>query len=106
MRAAVFALLALLVVGSACGGGEELPTAEGVVIGVDGGLTDVQSFTIRTTDGSDLTFQAPDDLLFHGSGPLGHLRSHLTSGVPVIVTYEARADGSLAAIEVDDAPGS
>lgn len=99
------ALVALLVLGASCGGSEEPPTAEGVVIAVDGGLADVRRFTIRTAEGSDLTFEVLGDVRFHGAGPLGHLRSHLATGAPIAVTYQTLEDGSFAAIEVDDVSG-
>ena len=105
------AALALLLIAAACGGGGagdgdfDGRVAEGVVVDVDGSLADVRSFTIRTGDGADLTFSARDGVRFHGAGPLGHLRSHLTTGEPVEVSYETLTDGSLEAVEVRDAGG-
>lgn len=93
---------ALLLVLAGCGGADE-PAAVGVVIDVVGDLTSVEQFTIRTADGSDLTFVPAGEARFHGLGPLGHLRSHLAGGSPVVVVYETGADGVLVAVSVDDA---
>lgn len=73
------------------------------MIDVTGGLADVDSFSLRVGGGEDLTFAAGPGVLFHGGGSLSHLRSHLATGEPVVVTYEVLADGSLQAVEVDDA---
>jgi hypothetical protein len=99
-------LVTLVLLITACGGGDtDLQVAEGVVIDVDGTLAEVRSFTVRTPDGTDLTFAVPDGLRFHGEVPLGHLRSHLTTGEPIVVSYETQADGSLEAVDVRDAGG-
>ncbi len=99
MRRRVAATLLIAVV--ACGGSDE-PIAEGVVVDVEGTLTTVERFTIRTTDGEDLTFVPGPDVGFHGRRPLGHLRVHLTSGEPVVIAYEKAPDGSLVALEIED----
>lgn len=65
---------------------------EGVVIAFDGDLTDARWFTIRTADGEDIEFAIADGATFDG-GNIGHLRDHLLSGAPVIVTY--RRDGGV-----------
>lgn len=104
-RAARHRILAtLLLVAAACGGSGDTDdqVATGVVIDVVGDLTTVESFTIRTVDGDDLTFVPVDGVRFHGLGPLGHLRSHLTAGEPVAVEYEETADGTLLAVAVED----
>ena len=100
MRRCVLVVVALAV--AACGNGGDDSEASGVVIDVVGGLTTVDQFTIRTTAGEDLTFEVADGVRFHGSGPLGHLRSHLTTGEPIVVVYETGEDGVLRALEVDD----
>ena len=93
--------MALVLVAGSCGATDD-PIARGSVIDVVGSLTSVDEFTIRTADGDDLTFVPAPDIRFHGLGPLGHLRNHLTTGEPVVVVYETLLDGSLVALEVSD----
>ena len=71
----------------------------GIVIGVDGDLTEVRSFAVLA-DGDQRTFvPSPDgDYGF----PLGHLREHLRTGEPVYIEFE-RIDGVLVAMRVSDA---
>ncbi len=74
---------------------------DGVVIAVDSeGLTDVRSFTIRTDDGAELTFDV--GLLEPGSLPAGHLTEHAATGEPVRVTFVVE-DGKLVALSYADA---
>jgi hypothetical protein len=93
--------MALVLVAASCGGTDD-PTATGTVIDVVGSLTSVDEFTIRTAEGDDLTFVPAPGIRFHGLGPLGHLRNHLTTGEPVVVFYEVASDGSMMALEVSD----
>ncbi len=88
---------ALVLVVTSCVGASKSVT--GLVVGVDGDLTTVRSFTVQTEDGP-LTF-VPDP---NGSFafPLPHLGAHLRSGEPVRVVYEER-DDTLIALQVDDA---
>ena len=76
-------------------------TATGAVIDVEGDLSGVETFTVLTTEGDELTF-VPDEGLLFDDGPLSHLQSHMTSGAPVEVTYEER-DGALVAVHITDA---
>lgn len=71
----------------------------GIVIAVDGDLTEVRSFEVLS-DGERRVFEpAPDgDFAF----PLSHLRDHLRTGDPIDVEYE-RVDGVLLATHVSDA---
>lgn len=97
-------LLALVVVAAACGSGGDGPaevTVSGVVVDVQGDLSSVEAFTIRTGGGDDLVFTPGPDVTFDG-GPLSHVRSHLVSGEPVKVTYETSASGELVAVVVED----
>jgi hypothetical protein len=80
-------------------------TVTGVVVSVDGTLSATNSFTIRLEDGSDLTLVPIDGLLFGGVSPLSHVRDHLVSGSPVLVTYTSSFEGSFLAIEIGDAGG-
>lgn len=66
---------------------------------VDGDLTTVRSFTVRTADDT-LTFVPDPGGSF--AFPLPHLGAHLRSGEPIRVVYEDR-EGILVAVEVDDA---
>ncbi len=95
----------VLVLASACGGGDQVgeETEIGVVIGVEGDLTEIRGFTLRLAEGSDADFVPAPGLLFNGSVPLGHLREHLTAGEPVAVRYFVLEDGTLLATRVEDA---
>lgn len=77
-------------------------SVEGIVLELQGDLTAVEFFVVMDASGERYTFVPADDLTFHG-GPLSHLRDHVTSGAPVFVVYESSPDGSLVAVEVDDA---
>jgi hypothetical protein len=97
---AVTVLLAVALLALAgCSDGDE-QVAEGVVIEVQGDLTSVTTFTVRTDDGDVLVFRPAASATFHG-GPLPHIRDHLTSGLPVVVFYE-ETDGGLVALSVED----
>lgn len=90
-------LLVLVVVLAACGARFR---ATGVVTGVEGSFDEIATFTVRTTDGDDLTFEpAPDgDFAF----PLSHLRAHLVAGDPIVIEW-VEVDGVLSATSLDDA---
>ena len=91
--------MVLLGIAAGCSDGDE-PVAEGVVIDVQGDLTSVTAFTVRTEDGQVLVFRPAVSATFHG-GPLPHIRDHLTSGLPVVVFYE-ESEGGLVALSVED----
>ncbi|MEN8238690.1 MAG: hypothetical protein ABFR53_05760 [Actinomycetota bacterium] len=80
----------------------EATTLRGVVSEVSGDLTTVTGFVVLAEDGSSHRFTPQDGLLFEG-GPLTHLREHVVTGQPVIVTFELGAEGELIAIEIEDA---
>lgn len=98
---ALLVLASLLVAG--CGGDDspEGLTVQGVVVAVDGDLTGVESFTVVDAAGDEHVFVPTEGLTFD-DGPLSHLSAHLTSGEPVLVTYEETAEG-LVAVDVTDA---
>lgn len=77
---------------------------DGVIVGVQStGLTNVQSFDLRATDGQQLRFglgQLENGVQF----PPGHLAEHQLTAVPVRVWYRTAADGGLLAIRLEDAP--
>jgi len=95
-----FLAAALLVMIVSCGGGRD--KARGVVIEVEGGITDITGFLLRLPDGRDLRLRPADGVLFHENAPLGHLRDHLRSGEPVEVEYEILDDGTAIAYVVTD----
>ncbi len=94
-------LAALLMVAlAACGGGRQ--TVRGVVIEVEGGITDVSGFLLRLPNGSDLRLRPADGVLFHDDAPIGHIRDHLLSGESIEVEYEILDDGTAVAYTVTD----
>lgn len=104
MRRSAGAALALALAAGACGGGEELETVQGVVLEVEGGLTSVESFVLRTDRGEVLELvPAPDgDFRF----PLPHLHDHRRTLEPVLVELDRSVDPPLAAAIRDaDDPG-
>lgn len=91
----------LVLVAVSCGGSARL-SARGVIIEVEGGITEVNGFLLRLPDGSDLRLRPAEGVLFHDSAPIGHIRDHLRSGEPVEVEYEVLDDGSAVAYSVSD----
>lgn len=75
------------------GGGRE--TVRGVVLEVEGGLTSVDSFVLRTDEGEVLeVIPAPDgDFRF----PLPHLHDHLRTSEPILVELDRSTDPPRAA---------
>lgn len=97
---AVIALVAIVAAVIAAPG---TSTASGVVVAVDAAsLTDVRSFTLRMADGRTVEF-AVGALQNEIEFSPGHLVEHITSGVPVLVTWRDEA-GSPTAIRIEDAP--
>jgi hypothetical protein len=90
----------LLVALAACGSGRQ--SVRGVVIEVEGGITDVSGFLLRLPDGSDLRLQPADGVLFHENAPIGHIRDHLRSGESIEVEYEILDDGTAVAYSITD----
>ena len=101
MIRAAAALTGLLLLLGACST-SEANTVEGILIDVQGDLTEIESFTLIDLDGASHTFVPAEGLTFHG-GPLSHIRDHLVNGEPLLVTFEEQADGTLVAVEVSDA---
>ena len=74
----------------------------GVIVGVQAtSLTDVQGFTLRTTDGAAVQF-AIGDLENGAQFPPGHLVEHQSTAQPIRVWYQTR-DGTKVAIRLEDA---
>lgn len=104
MRRLAGAALALSLAAGACGGGEAPETVRGVVLEVEGGLTSVESFVLRTDRGEVLELvPAPDgDFRF----PLPHLHDHRRTLEPVLVELDRSVDPPLATgIRDADDPG-
>lgn len=98
-RLALAGLLFLFVV--ACGS-SEYETVRGIVVEVEGGLTEIDGFLVRLDDGSQVRFEPAEGLMFDGNAPLGHIRDHLRSGESVEVQYEVLPDGRRIAHAVGD----
>ena len=101
MRAAGAAALGLVLIVTGCGGASEDPEevgteqvgveqVRGVVLEVDGDLTSVESFLLRTDEGEVLrVVPAPDgDFRF----PLPHLHDHLRTSEPLLVELDRSHD--------------
>lgn len=73
-------------------------TVRGIVVSVDGDLSQVASFEVRA-DGETLRFEPAPDGDFDFA--LVHLRDHLRTGDPVIVGFEV-SEGRNLAISVAD----
>ncbi len=97
-RAIALSTLALLP--AACGGTTDVEV-RGVVVDVRGTLTEIESFEVRSDRGETYLFVPSNDAVFGDEAPLSHIRDHLRSGEPVVVTYSER-DGELVADRVDD----
>ena len=66
-------------------------------------LTEVDSFTLRTPEGDEMTFRVGNVELDDGAFPVSHLREHMALGQGVAVAY--RDEGSeRVAYRLGDAP--
>lgn len=74
-------------------------TVRGIVVSVDGDISDVTSFDVRA-DGEIIRFTPAEDGDFDFA--LVHLRDHLRNGEPVVVGFELLDDGSHLATSVSD----
>jgi hypothetical protein len=84
MLATALVLMALV---AACRSNSPTVSAEGVVLSVAASsMVSVNSFELREADGQILTFVVGP--LDAGSFPAEHLRTHLQSAIPIIVTYQ------------------
>lgn len=75
----------------------------GLVTSVDSaGLDQVKGFTLRTTNGQDLTFVlgALDNAADFAPG---HLKEHMTAADPILVYFRSE-NGALVVYHLDDAP--
>ena len=77
-------------------------TAVGIVTGVDArSLTDVDRFTLRTQEGTTVTFIVGRLELDSGAFPATHLQEHRATAQPIAVAYRPEADGNVAYRLVD-----
>lgn len=90
------ALMMLASVVSVCS--SDTGTSVGVVIEVEGTLTDVESFIVLS-EGEEIGFLPLEGQVYEF--PLDHLREHLRSGEPLIVEWEMR-DGNRYALAITD----
>ena len=102
MNALAPASLALVVIAAACG--SPTMTEAGWVVALDATtVTTVESFTLRSPDGSEAVYRVGPLELDGGAFPAGHLREHMALAQPVAVAY--RLDGNdRVATRLVDAP--
>ena len=98
MRLFVAILLVLLACSSQRDG-----EIEGTVVEVVGDLAHVESFTVRSDDGTERIFEPAPGILFHEVASLTHLRDHLLGGHKIRVGYRALPSGTLIAMDLGDA---
>ncbi|HSW41569.1 MAG TPA: hypothetical protein VLM76_03570 [Patescibacteria group bacterium] len=96
----LLAILALVTVLVACGSGSS--TAVGIVTDVESrSLTEVDGFTIRTEEGTFMTFRIGNLELDAGAFPASHLHEHLATAQPIAIAYRAEPGGNIAYRLVD-----
>lgn len=79
-------------------------TAAGIVTDVRSqSVTDVEEFTLRTSDGQSLKFRVGPVELDGGAFPPGHLREHMALAQPMAVAFRM-VDGERVAYRLADAP--
>jgi hypothetical protein len=79
-------------------------TERGILVDVQGAsLQRVESFTIRTDEGRELTFRPAPDFNAEASHSMtpGHMRQHMALADPITVSYREEA-GSLVALSATD----
>jgi hypothetical protein len=93
------AFLLLIVLLLAACAAQTSGTSRGIVLGVDGSLEEVTSFTVLV-DGEEVTFAPVEggDYDF----PLSHLREHQRTGEPILVTWELDEEGNRKALALAD----
>ena len=94
-------LAGAIIVAVACGPAPS--TSAGFVTAMDAKtLTEVESFTLRTPDGSVIMFRVGPLDLSGGGFPAAHLREHMALAQPIAVAWVER-DGQRVATKVVDA---
>ncbi len=94
--------VALVLSACASDGADDSNIVEGIVTEITGDLAGVESLVIMESDGKSHLFRPEPGLLFYG-GPLSHLRDHVVTGQPVVVTFKAGAYGERIAILIEHA---
>ena len=80
------------------------PTATGIVVQVDStSAVDISGFTLRAEDGGLTQYRIGPLESDAPAFPAVHLRAHLTSLIPIVVTYHLE-DGQRVATRLEDAP--
>lgn len=97
-------VVTLVLAACASDSADDSNTVEGIVTEVTGDLTIVESLVVMDSDGKSHLFKPEPGLLFYG-GPLSHLRDHVVTGQPVVVTFTVGADGERTAILIEHADG-
>lgn len=69
---------------------------------VTGDLVAVESLVVMDSDGKSHLFKPDVGLLFYG-GPLSHLRDHVVTGQPIVVTFVEGPNGERTAILIEHA---
>jgi hypothetical protein len=101
--AAAAAIVVLALAATSIVGGPRRQVETGIVVAVEAtSLSDVQGFSIRTTDGRTVDFRIGMIENATTFAP-GHLAEHKVSLVPIRVTY-VDAAGSRVAVRLEDAP--
>ena len=101
--AAAAAIVVLAVAASMILGGPGRQVETGIVVAVQAtSLSDIQGFSIRTSDGRTVDFKVGTIENATTFAP-GHLAEHKVSLVPIRVTYVDEA-GSHVAVRLEDAP--
>jgi hypothetical protein len=103
LAAIALAVVLLAIVASIVVGGPGRRVETGIVVTVQGtGLTSIQGFSIRTTDGRTVDFRL-GTLENAAAFPPGHLAEHKVTLIPVRVTYVDESGGHVA-VRLEDAP--
>jgi len=101
VRTAAAAVLAIALATAACGPAPR--TAAGFVVDVKStSLTQIDSFTLRTQEGTEMVFGVGPLELDGGAFPAGHLREHMALAQAIAVAYREE-NGERVAYRLADA---
>ncbi len=102
MKRLVATVLTAALLAAACGG-DHADMAQGIVVAIDQTPpVQVHGFTLRTSDGQELTFIIGDLQLDAGSFNASHLLVHEATSQPIIVGYRT-VNGQRVAFRLVDA---